>query len=320
MSERSDARKIRVAAILGPTAVGKSRVAVEVAQSVGGEIISADSMQVYQGLPILTDQPSPEMLAAVPHHLIATVPLDQEYSAARFVRDAGAIIEDIDRRGGMPLLCGGTGLYVRALLGGFGFAGHADPASRRRWRDLIDTEGLEAAYRELEKLDPASARTIDAANPRRVARALEAAEAAAGGTGMPVSAERERLWSEDSPYRVMSFALTAPREDIYRQIDERVERMLAGGAVEEVRAARERSHVSATAAQAIGFREISEYLDGGISIEEAADILKRKSRRYAKRQLTWMRKMPDVVRIDVAGRPPRAVARSIIDHIHGASD
>lgn len=298
--------------------MGKSRVAVSVAGALGGEIVSADSKQVYRGLPILTDQPSPEMLASVPHHLVGVVPLDEEYSAARFSREAGAAITGIVRRGGVPLLVGGTGLYLRALLGGFSFAGYGGDGSRGKWRDFIREEGVSTAFSELERVDPVAAATIDRQNTRRVARALEAAEAVASGSGKPVSAERDRLWSADSPYRVVSFGLVTPRKDIYRLIEERVDRILVSGAVEEVRAARE-GHVSDTASQAIGFSEISDYLDGRKALEEVAASIKQKSRHYAKRQLTWMRKMPDIVRIDLAGRTPATAATTIIEHIHDAS-
>ncbi|MHB1325067.1 MAG: tRNA (adenosine(37)-N6)-dimethylallyltransferase MiaA [Thermoleophilia bacterium] len=288
------------------------------AGALGGEIVSADSKQVYRGLPILTDQPSPEMLASVPHHLVGVVPLDEEYSAARFSREAGAAITGIVRRGGVPLLVGGTGLYLRALLGGFSFAGHGGDGSRSKWRDFIREEGVSTAFSELERVDPVTAATIDPQNPRRVARALEAAEAVASGSAKPVSAERDRLWSADSPYRVVSFGLVTPRKDIYRLIEARVDRILVSGAVEEVRAARE-GHVSDTASQAIGFSEISDYLDGRKALEEVAASIKQKSRRYAKRQLTWMRKMPDIARIDLAGRSANVTAAAIIEHIHDAS-
>ncbi len=296
---------------------------VAVAKALGGEIVSADSMQVYRGLPVLTDQPAAEMLAAVPHHLVAAIGLDEEYSAARFAREARVIIRGIAGRGNLPLLVGGTGLYIRALLGGFSFAGRASALRSRlcrsTWQEYIRVEGLDAAYRELMRRDPAAAAVIDRDNPRRLVRALEAAEAAANGCGRSVSAERRRLWTSESPYEVISFGLIAPRTDIYRRIEDRVDRMLASGAIDEVGEAR-RGTVSATASQAIGFREICEYLDGHITIDQAAAAIKQKSRRYAKRQLTWMRKMPDIVRIDVAGRAPTAAAKAIIDHIHDVSD
>ena len=315
----SSVRKPLVVALFGPTAVGKSRVAVEVARLCGGEIVSADSMQVYRGLPILTDQPDKAMLSDVPHHLIGAVGLDEDFSAARFASEAGALIEAISGRGRLPLLAGGTGLYIRSLLGGFSFAGPPDPEARYKWQEFIRTEGQDAAFSELEQLDPEAAAFIDRENPRRLLRALEAAEAAASGRGRSVSDQRQLLWSSESPYRVRSFGLTAPRADVYRLIEERVEAMLANGAVEEVRAARLKE-VSRTASQAIGFREISLYLDGLVSLEYVAATIKQKSRRYAKRQLTWMRKMPDIVRIDVAGSSTASVAQAIIDRIDDGTD
>lgn len=300
----------RIVAIFGPTAVGKSRVAVEVARALDGEIVSADSMQVYAGLPVLTDQPSPEAMAEVPHHLVAEVPLDEEYSAARYCREARSVIEDVARRGKLPLLVGGTGLYIRGLLGGLSFA--ARPASnvRRRWEKFIREKGKAAARLELERLDPDAAATVDSNNPRRLARALEAAASA----GPSVASERHKLWSPDSAYRVYSFALESPRAALYQAIDDRVDKMFSSGAVEEVRLAL-RGDVSRTAAQAIGFKEIREYLDGGVTLEQAAEAIKAKSRRYAKRQLTWMRKMPDIVRIDVAGRTPIQAAGEILSRL-----
>ncbi|MCL4473605.1 MAG: tRNA (adenosine(37)-N6)-dimethylallyltransferase MiaA [Actinobacteria bacterium] len=315
----SSGRKPLVVALFGPTAVGKSRVAVELARICGGEIVSADSMQVYRGLPILTDQPDEAMLSAVPHHFIGSVGIDEDYSAARFASEADALIEEISERGKLPLLVGGTGLYIRSLLGGFSFAGPSDPEARYRWQEFIRTEGLDKAFMELQQLDQEAAASIDRENPRRLLRALEGAEAAASGRGRSVSEERQRLWSSASPYRVRSFGLTAPRDDIYRLIEDRVDAMLAAGAVEEVRAAR-RAKVSRTASQAIGFREICKYLDGLISLEDVAAAIKQKSRRYAKRQLTWMRKMPDIVRIDVAGSSTASVAQAIIDRIDDRTD
>ena len=301
----------RVIVICGPTAVGKSRVAVEVARVLDGEIISADSMQVYEGISIITDQPSPELLAAVPHYLIGFIGLDEEYSAARFTADARTAIEKISSLGRLPVIVGGTGLYIRALLGNFSFAG-IDKASRRHWQEFIEEHGPEAALVQLQQLDPDTAAAIDSANPRRILRALEAAE-----SGDPLSAERERLWSDDSPYEVISFALELPREELYTRIDLRVDAMLAGGAVEEVRQALT-GGISRTAAQAIGFQEIKAYIEKTASREDTAAAIRQKSRNYAKRQLTWMRKVPDIVRIDVVAGTHEA-ARIIINHIKSAN-
>ncbi|MEK7817702.1 MAG: tRNA dimethylallyltransferase, partial [Actinomycetota bacterium] len=220
------------------------------------------------------------------------------------------VLSEVIKRGNLPLLVGGTGLYIRALLGGFSFAGRADASARQRWQELIASEGMEAAASELEGLDQQAAATIDVKNPRRLLRALEAAT----GPGPSVADERSRLWSPKSKYRVHSFGLDPPREELYRIIDKRVDAMFSGGVVEEVREAL-KGEVSRTACQAIGFKEIQCYLEGELTLDEARAAIRQKSRRYAKRQLTWMRKMPDIVRIGMAGRDYAAAATSIIEQI-----
>jgi tRNA dimethylallyltransferase len=300
-------------AIFGPTAVGKSRVAVEVAKRCKGEIVSADSMQVYRGLSILTDQPGPDLLKAVPHHLVGSISPDREYNAALFVRDAEKCLEGIVSRGAVPVLAGGTGLYLRALLGGFSFAGTGEEGSRRRWERFIAEEGCEAAWEELEQMDAEAAAAVDRKNPRRLARALEAAKAALESRSGAML-ERERMWSPDSPYKAFSFGLEMDRGELYRRIDARVGEMFERGAVEEVRRTR-RGGVSRTAAQAIGFRDICDYLDGNASLEDAIAAIRQRSRRYAKRQLTWMRKMPDIARIDLSAGDVAAAAGTIIERI-----
>ncbi len=299
-----------IISIFGPTGVGKSRVAVAVAACLGGEIVSADSMQVYRGLPILTDQPSHELMQTVPHHLVGYLPLDEEYSAAQFVQDAVRAVAAIEVRGKMPLLAGGTGLYLRALLGDFSFAGEGEASARLDWQRFIAEEGDDAAWQELLQLDPQAAETVDRHNRRRLARALEAAESG----GASISAERDRLWSAESAFDVLSYGLEMERQELYSRIDDRVDAMLVEGAIDEVRRAR-RGTVSRTAGQAIGFVELSDFLDGKLSLAEAAEMMKKKSRRYAKRQLTWMRKMPDIVRIDLTGSGIEAAAGDIIERI-----
>ncbi len=297
-------------AVFGPTAVGKSRVAVMVAERLAGEIVSVDSMQVYRGLPLLTDQPSPELQARIKHYLIATVPLAEEYSAALYVREARKALADIQRRGRLPLVVGGTGLYLQALMGGFSFAGRADEGTRAKWERFLREEGREAAYGELLRLDARAAALVDRENPRRLVRALEAAES----RGASIAAERERLWSgpESIAGGIVITGLERQRGELYAAIDSRVDGMLATGAIDEVREAR-RGPVSRTAARSIGFSELSEFLDGRLSLEAAAAAIKQRSRRYAKRQLTWMRKMPDIARIDLSGSSTRAAAQTIIE-------
>lgn len=306
----TDRKKIRVVAVYGPTAVGKSRVAVEVALALGGEIVSADSMQVYRGLPGLTDQPSAAMLAAVPHHLVGVVPLSEEYNAVRFARDAVAAMRVIAGREALPLLAGGTGLYIRALLGDFSFGAGSSPEVRRKWEEFIQDRGAAAARAELQRLDPKAFRIVDTDNPRRLVRALEAAEV----DGPSLAGERGRQWSGDSPYQVLSFGLQTDREELYAGIERRVDDMLQTAALPEVEAAL-RGTVSRTVAQAIGFEEVAAHLRGEISLADAATRIKQRSRRYAKRQLTWMRKMPDIVKIDMAGRDAAQAASEIIGRV-----
>ncbi len=294
-----------ILAIFGPTAVGKSRVAAAVAAAAGGEVVSADSMQVYRGLPILTDQPGTALLELAPHHLIAHVGLDEEYSAARYAGEAETVIAGLLERGALPVLAGGTGLYVRSVLGGFDFPGEGD---RERWRRFVEEEGVEAAFAELERLDPEAATAIDRHNPRRLMRALEIAEASPQGW----RPRRDRLWSGESHHgETLCFALELERGELYRRIDRRVGRMVELGVLEEVRKAR-RGKVSRTASQAIGFAALCDHLDGRLTLDEALEVIRRDSRRYAKRQLTWMRKMPDVVRIELTGSAPEAVVERIV--------
>ncbi len=285
-------------AVFGPTAVGKSRIAVALAEELGGEIVSADSMQVYRGMAVLTDQPPESLRRRVPHHLVGTLDPAEEYSAARFAADAAAVVEDIRARGALPLLVGGTGLYLQAFLGGFSFAGRADPSTREKWERFVAEQGIAAALAELERLDPRAAGLVDARNPRRLARALEAAQS----PGPSIAGERQRLWAPPSAAgrRAVVLGLVRDRRELYPAIDARVEAMVAGGALDEVRRL-SWGRVSRTAAQGIGFSELSAYLEGKIDLDQARESMKRRSRRYAKRQLTWMRKMPDVVRIDLTG-------------------
>ncbi|MHB1390358.1 MAG: tRNA (adenosine(37)-N6)-dimethylallyltransferase MiaA [Thermoleophilia bacterium] len=306
----TDREKIRVVAIYGPTAVGKSSVALSAALALGSEIVSADSMQVYRGLPVLTDQPTPAMQSAVPHHLVGVVPLSEEYNAVRFTRDACAAISGIAGRQSLPLLVGGTGLYIRALLGDFSFGAGSDPDVRRRWEEFILVHGVTAARAELQRLDPEAHAVVDTDNPRRLVRALEAAEA----DGASLAGERARQWTGDSPFEVLSFGLETGREELYAAIEQRVDEMLRGAALQEVQAALGASP-SRTVTQAIGFQEVAAHLRGEMSLAAAAALIKQRSRRYAKRQLTWMRKMPDIVKIDVSGRDAARAASEIIGRV-----
>lgn len=286
--------KIPILAVAGPTAVGKTALGLALAQKLGGEIVSCDSMQIYQGLPIGTAQPTTEELQTAPHHLISFLDVRQSFSVSDYVNLAGKTIFGIYSRGKLPILVGGTGLYLRSLLRGFTFEENCrDEDLRRELFRQAETEGLDALYQELCALDPEGAAGIHPHNLKRVIRALEYCKL----SGEPFSAQAERSKTAVSPYRSLLLCLSfRDREKLYRRIDLRVENMLERGLLEE---AENFYHLCLTcetpptAAQAIGYKELFPYFRGEVSLEQAVEDLKRESRRYAKRQLTWFSREPE---------------------------
>ena len=300
--------------VFGPTASGKTAVAVELAELLGAEIVTADSMQLYAELPILTNQPTLEEARRVPHHLVGVVDPSTTFSVAQYASLAQREIDAILVRGLRVVVEGGSGLYVRAALGGLSFGPPPDAALRARLQRRLQDEGPAALRAELARRDPATAAVVDLANPRRVARALEAVLI----TGGPVDpAGRAALWRPGTRYEHVVIALDAEREWLRPRIDERVDWMVAAGALEEVRDARARGPLSTTLQQAIGVREIAAHLDGRMTVEEAAAQMKTRTRRLVRRQTTWMRKLPAAARIAVTGRPPRATAERIVARLAG---
>jgi tRNA dimethylallyltransferase len=294
-------------ALIGPTALGKTEIAVCLAERLGGEIVSADSMQVYAGLPLLTNQPSAPQMARVAHHLVGDVSPTSEFSVAEYAKLAHAALDDIRRRERWAILEGGSGLYVRAALGGLSFGTPPDRELRRALEAQV-AAGAQQLTARLQSLDPETAERIDAANPRRLVRALEIVLTQAA----PLSAaQRDGLWGGDTRYPHVLFALEAEREELRRRSEERVDLMLAGGLVDEVRPLWQTGRLSRTLAQAIGLREIGAYVDGASSLDEAVAAMKTRTRRYVTRQLTWMRKLPDAVRIAAGGRSPADIAADI---------
>lgn len=325
-----------VVALFGATALGKTDVAVALAERLGADVVVADSMQVYAGLPILTNQPDEAQRARARHHLVGFLPPQREFTVAEYAAHAHRVIDDLLARGRAVVVEGGSGLYLRAALGGLDFAAPPDPALRAaleaRWR--LDPA---AVVEELRRLDPESAARIDTANPRRVIRALEAALAEGGpaderrtgrreagsaeAEGRPAAqAPRDRLWrpAERYPHRLVALAPDADREALKLRIEARVDAMLAGGAVDEVAAARGAGPFSRTALQAIGVRELCAHLDGELSLADAAARMKARTRALARRQLTWMRKLPAAALVPAAGRPPAAVAGDVLKLVRTA--
>jgi len=278
--------------VLGPTAVGKSRVAVDLALRFGSEVISGDSIQVYRGFDLGTDKPSAEARRGVAHHLIDVVGPEVQFTAADFVREALAAAEGIAGRGRLPIVAGGTGLYLKALCDGLFPGPGRDPALRASLEAEAREKGLEALFRRLEAVDPEYARKIRGRDRIRIIRALEVHAA----TGRPIS---EHFRATESPVKgrtVVRLGLRLEREEINRRIDARVDRMFERGLVDEVRGLLERG-VPETAPpfRALGYSHVLRHLRGEIGRDEAAALTKIDTHHYAKRQMTWFRKMAGVV-------------------------
>lgn len=299
-------KKIPVAAVVGPTATGKTELGIQLCRKLGGEIVSCDSMQIYRGLPIGTAQPSVEELATAPHHLIGFLPVEEPFSVSDYVDTAGKVIEEIHARGKLPILVGGTGLYARSLLRGFSFEEKArDEALREKLFQQAEEQGPESLYRRLEELDPKAAGEIHPHNVKRVIRALEYIELC----GEPFSAQAERSHSAQSPYEYVMLCLSyRNRETLYRRIDLRVDAMLEAGLLQEAHEffqLCQKEEKIPTAAQAIGYKELFPYFRGEIPLEEAIENIKRESRHYAKRQITWFKREERVEFLYVDDFPDR---------------
>ncbi len=277
--------------ILGPTGVGKSGVALGLAAKFHGEIINADSMQVYRGFDIGTDKPAPADRRAVPHHLLDVAEPGDQFTAADFVAGALAAMKGIEGRGGVPFVVGGTGLYIKALLDGLFPGPGRNPEVRRRLEEEAAKDGLEALFRRLEAVDPAYARKIRARDRIRIVRALEVFET----TGKPISEHFRSTESFVGDRRQVRIGLELDRPTLVRRIEERVDRMFAAGLVEEVEQLLARGiPADAPAFKGLGYRQVLSFLRNEIGLDEALDLVKRETRRYAKRQMTWFRKMTGI--------------------------
>jgi tRNA dimethylallyltransferase len=298
----------RVIALFGPTGLGKTDVAVALAERLGAETVVADSMQVYRGLPILTNQPTVAQRARGRYQLVGVLEPSVESSVAAFAALAHAAIDDALGRGLPVIVEGGSGLYLRAALGGLTFAGTPDPVVRRDL-EAAWTRDSGGVIDELRSRDPATAARLDLANPRRVIRALEAVRA----LGRPLGeAERGDPWQPAERYAHLLVALEPRRETLRERIDARVDAMIAAGALDEVRRARSAGPLSRTVLQAIGVRELLAVLDGELALDEAVARLRSRTHALVRRQLTWLRKLPAATLEPVGERPPDCVASSIL--------
>jgi tRNA dimethylallyltransferase len=276
--------KPKIIAVVGPTASGKTTLGIALAKKFGGEIVSADSRQIYRGMDIGTAKPTTKERRAVPHHLIDIKDPDEDYTVADYKRDAIATIDGIVARGKIPFLVGGTGLYIKAMLENLDIPKTvADPKLRAQIEADIARDGLDASFKKLVALDPEAEYVVDPKNPRRVVRALEVAIA----TGEPFTAQRTK---SEPLFDTLTLGLDPPPEVLRERIDRRVDMMLRDGFVGEVKAIIEKYGPSAPALSAIGYQEIVNHLNGIISLAEAAAAIKINTWHYAKRQMTWFRK------------------------------
>jgi tRNA dimethylallyltransferase len=297
--------------LVGPTAVGKSAIALELAKCSGAEIISADSMQVYRGMDIGTAKPSTAERLLVPHHLIDICAVDEPFDVKQFVDLASAALSEIYSRAKTPLIVGGTGLYVRALRRGL-FEGPArNPKLRERLEKMTATE----LFDELQRVDSRTAKTIDRHNPRRLVRALEVFHE----TGKPIAVlQKEWVGSEVRGAKSVGgaeaiFCLNRERADLYERIERRIDGQIAAGWVDEVKQLLKRGlEKNATAMQAAGYRELAAHLRGELSLEKAVALIKTRTRQLAKRQMTWFRREPDLEWITIErDESPQTTAQRI---------
>lgn len=278
--------------LTGPTAVGKTKLSIALAKAVNGEIISADSMQVYKYMDIGSAKIREEEMQGIRHYLVDELLPEEEFHIVRFQQMAKAAMEEIYAKGKIPILVGGTGFYIQAVTRDIDFTeAEQDDGYRKELEALASEKGNEYLHRMLEEVDPKSAKEIHANNVKRVIRALEFYHQ----NHTPISSHNQEQKEHTSPYNLAYFVLNAPRELLYERIDKRVDEMLEEGLVDEVRRLKEMGyHKGMVSMQGLGYKEILSYLEGEYPLEEAVRILKRDTRHFAKRQLTWFRREPEV--------------------------
>ena len=280
--------KTKVIAIVGPTASGKTSLSIEVAKSFNGEIVSADSMQIYKGMNIATAKPSDEEMRGIKHHLIDFLPADESYSVGQYVLDAQNAISEIVSKGKTPVICGGTGLYVDSLLNGIDFAENSsDDKIREELYILLESKGIDYLLDMHAQFDSDSSKRLSVEkNPKRIIRAIEFYKT----TGTTITEQNRKSKQKESAYKPLVFGLTAKdRQYIYDRVNKRVDIMLRDGLLDEAQSVLN-SDLSDTASKAIGYKQLQPYFDGIDELDACVDRLKTETRHYAKRQLTWFRR------------------------------
>jgi len=283
----------KVIVIAGPTASGKTELAINVAKEAAGEVISADSMQIYKYMDIGTAKPAKEEMQGIPHHMLDVVYPDEPFNVALYKNMAEGIIEDIIKREKLPIIAGGTGLYINSLIYNIKFSETVcDEAFRERMNMIAVSEGPQKLHDMLKEVDPESAAKIHCNNIKKVIRALEVYEF----TKKPISQHQKESRAEPPPYLYLIFILNMDRDELYRRIDARVDNMVSQGQIEEVKNLKRMGYSDKlTSMQGLGYKEIFWYLDNKISYEEAIRIIKRDTRHYAKRQITWFKSIKEAI-------------------------
>lgn len=298
----------RVLVVVGPTAVGKTELSLQLAEDLGAEIISADSMQVYRGMDIGTAKPTSLERQRVVHHLLDVVDPDQSFNVADYVQLAEVALTSMRARGVTPLLTGGTGLYIDALLDGFLFPdSSADPKLRAHLQAQA-TQNPQGLFQDLKQVDPESAQKIHPNDLRRIIRALEVYQR----TGQPISELQRKKERESRPYDPVYIGLTRKRDELYARINKRVDQMIEQGLVAEVQGLLRTYPQQPTALQALGYKEIVWYLLGKMGFDEAVEILKRDTRRYAKRQLSWFQRNTRIRWFNYADQTVEQLRKSVL--------
>ncbi|MFC5712046.1 tRNA (adenosine(37)-N6)-dimethylallyltransferase MiaA [Thalassorhabdus alkalitolerans] len=305
--------KEKLIAVVGPTAVGKTKAGVEIARHFNSEVISGDSMQVYKGLDIGTAKVTPEEMGEVPHHMINIKKPGESFTAAEFQEKARRLVTDINQKGSIPVVVGGTGLYIRALTRNFSFnEAEKDEGFRKSLEEKAEKFGKEAVHQKLWETDPKSAKEIPPQNLRRVIRALEIYHLT--GKTMDRFYEQEE---DETPYNLQLIGLSMEREKLYQRINERVDQMMKEGLLEEVQWLYDRGLQGSQSARGIGYKELLMHLEGKASLSEAVELLKRNSRRYAKRQLTWFRNKENVEWFDMSQDNHNEKIKEMISFLEG---
>ncbi len=305
--------KPRLIAVAGPTASGKTAAAVRLCQLLGGEVVSCDSMQIYRGMDIGTAKPTPAERGGIPHHMLDILEPAQTYSVSAFRKQAGRVIEEIIARGRRPVLCGGTGLYIDALTKPMAFSEESSGEIREALKAIAGEPGGRARlHAMLAEADPDSARRLHENDVRRVIRAIEIYRL----TGRTMTEQMALDRAREGDYRVKLFALEWPRDILYERIDRRVDKMMADGLVGEVRRLMEGgAPVEGTAMQALGYKEIAAALENRCSMDEAVEAIKRGTRHYAKRQMTWLRRDGRTIWIQACGKSADDIAGEMMKEI-----